>query len=743
MKPALAGALAAAALASASRGDTMQSSPQLANVQAVFYVCAASGDDANSGDEAAPFRTIPRAQGAVRETIAAGMTGDVVVHLRGGVYYLDAALHFDARDSGRDGHQVIYRSYPGERAEIVGGRPVSGWEHVGDGLYRAPMPKDRVFWALFENGQWCPPAREPNEGYLRAADGSQTAEGTTVTFAEGDLPEPFDWRHARVAIWAGAFHEGNNYDWWETIAPIEEVDWDTRTIRLATRTYWNASKGNRYYVMGAKAFLDQPGEWHLDRDEGALYYRPRRTPIEEQCIVAPTTKSVIRVEGESMDRLAENIVFQDLVLSQSDAPGTFAPGVAASTQGLVYMRNARNISLRDCHIYGAGGNGVSFEQYNQGHVVSGCLIEEVGYCAVMVLGFWPGGGPFNSPAEAFVNRGHTITDNYLRGGGRRVGHGSGVWIHHSGENEVSYNLIEDMPRYGVELLGSSYEFMKPAPERGHDGVYYGQTVTWENHMEFIHTRGNRIVFNELRDLMKNGQDGGAITAWGTGTGNVISDNLIHSMNAFWSQNHGILIGIYLDDAAKHFTVTRNVVARLSGSDMVYPFLIKGVHNVVSNNIAADNQARASFYMIKAGLAGLPDSVPGVEDEPVEHATFTRNIAYQRGGSTVYQFYPWTDTMVAESDHNVFYHPDGAYQVVIDWRPVPWEEWRRLLGGKYDQHSVLADPEFTDPEHFDYRLRPGSPALALGFEEIDLSRVGPRPGFRFAAQIEQANRRFGR
>jgi hypothetical protein len=48
-----------------------------------------------------------------------------------------------------------------------------------------------------------------------------------------------------------------------------------------------------------------------------------------------------------------------------------------------------------------------------------------------------------------------------------------------------------------------------------------------------------------------------------------------------------------------------------------------------------------------------------------------------------------------------------------------------LGGQ-DKHSVVADPQFTDAAKHDYTLQPGSPALKLGFQQIAISKVGPRP-----------------
>ena len=41
----------------------------------------------------------------------------------------------------------------------------------------------------------------------------------------------------------------------------------------------------------------------------------------------------------------------------------------------------------------------------------------------------------------------------------------------------------------------------------------------------------------------------------------------------------------------------------------------------------------------------------------------------------------------------------------------------------DRDKYAADPKFVDPDNFDFRLQPDSPALALGFRPIDISTAG--------------------
>jgi hypothetical protein len=51
----------------------------------------------------------------------------------------------------------------------------------------------------------------------------------------------------------------------------------------------------------------------------------------------------------------------------------------------------------------------------------------------------------------------------------------------------------------------------------------------------------------------------------------------------------------------------------------------------------------------------------------------------------------------------------------------WESWKSL---GMDQHSVVADPLFENPEKDDYRLKPGSPAFQFGFKQIPVEKIGP-------------------
>jgi len=72
-----------------------------------FYVSPTGSDEAD-GSEAAPFKTIPRAQEEVRK-YNQNMKGDIVINLMPGNYFIEERLDFDIADSGSNGYDVRWR----------------------------------------------------------------------------------------------------------------------------------------------------------------------------------------------------------------------------------------------------------------------------------------------------------------------------------------------------------------------------------------------------------------------------------------------------------------------------------------------------------------------------------------------------------------------------------------------------------------------------------------------------------
>jgi len=67
-------------------------------------------------------------------------------------------------------------------------------------------------------------------------------------------------------------------------------------------------------------------------------------------------------------------------------------------------------------------------------------------------------GNQTTAAETYVNHHHVIDSNVLHNVGRLNAGAAGVWLHASGENHVTRNLINRSPRNGVGTFGKPHDY---------------------------------------------------------------------------------------------------------------------------------------------------------------------------------------------------------------------------------------------------------------------------------------------
>ena len=193
------------------------------------------------------------------------------------------------------------------------------------------------------------------------------------------------------------------------------------------------------------------------------------------------------------------------------------------------------------------------------------------------------------------------------------------------------------------------------------------------------------------------------------------NNWIHDIPA---QN--INASIRCDDDQHDTTIEDNVIARVCGEGIIF----KG-KTTVRNNILYDIRDQTpdgTPCVHKRGYLVLPYG-------PVDGSIVQRNVFVSRTAGQSLLFERTAPApknrgnitpavlRTCEADYNLYFNTAEA-----GWGQKHLEAQRRF---GIEQHSLEADPQFTDPAKDDFRLKSDSPARRLGFEPIEMPRIGPR------------------
>ena len=95
-----------------------------------------------------PFATIARARDEVRNKVAAGLTRDLLVLIRGGTYEQAATLAFGPKDSGTEKCSITYSAYPGEEVIVSGGQEGNFELQNLSAIRTTPMGERETFEAV-------------------------------------------------------------------------------------------------------------------------------------------------------------------------------------------------------------------------------------------------------------------------------------------------------------------------------------------------------------------------------------------------------------------------------------------------------------------------------------------------------------------------------------------------------------------------------------------------------------------
>jgi hypothetical protein len=644
------------------------------SVQATLYV-SPNGNDGDPGTQRQPLRTLQGARDRVRIMDRSG-TRDVVVLFKAGDYFIDSTVRFGRKDSGTNGGRITYKNWDEKgSANFIGGRTLTAWKDEGKGVYSTQL--DRNVYALYENDQPAVMAREPDEGYHEF---ESVVDFSHLKFRK-DHYGHFDCRGAAVRLWA---------HWIPAKIAIQDIDFNSRIITLG-QPYagnlkgtvwdddWAARTRTRFYIYNSRSFLDRPGEFYMDHTSHRLYYKPRRTPIDQQTIIAATVDWLINVDG------ASDIQFEGLTFKVSNGLLEVVPSLPLDSNirgGLIHLGDAQNVVIRYCRLLNSGQNGVIVEGDVDKCVIYGNLITRTVSGGVRFVGG--------------NNRDNIIENNY---------------VHHVGEGIYVRNSVGDMIRQNL---------IHDVDENGFKSLYVERQTVSYNDISRVGLDGtDSDAAGIYTNCTAGGPDGGHVT---------IDHNLLHDIAHNGHPGYPSA-AIYLDmDGVYNCTLTNNVIYNITHKYAVH---VRGPNHVVRNNIIdSDGPDLLPPFTV---LAGYKLANVAVDEPPIHNHNYTyeNNIVWSSSGA-IFRIRGRVDERTFKRvDNNVYYNPDGTYS----FRQMTLDNWRQM---GLDARTKFADPLFVDREKHDYLLKPDSPALALGFQQIDISEIGLKQDFPYKDEGKPIN-----
>ncbi|MDO4628193.1 MAG: right-handed parallel beta-helix repeat-containing protein [Planctomycetia bacterium] len=669
----------------------------------------------------AEIKTLEDALNHVAEIRKTDKTTPLALRVAPGDYMPGKTLKFTAEYTSIDMAPLfIYAADFSKKPRIHGGAPITNWQKTtfngrSDVWYAdvsALELKGRPN-ILCLNGQRYRFARWPNlepaypytSGYT-PADMRRKSKDTLEGFYEDELQiRPEDvraWAHpedARVVAYPRHGYHTRTINIREIKDGVMYLDCKHTEITHHLHL-WNC-----WYVENVAEELDAPGEWYYDPRAQKVYLIPLEgVDLNNSVVTVAQSGPVIQFEKCGNCTFAGLEIVgganQGIEILDSDYLNFRACTIHDIGSTGVWIRGAF-VEVTDCDLYNCASYGIFLHSYHTDRLVTG-------------------------------RNGVVLENNYI--------HDCHCGIFNAGQGtRISHNLIHDTRTSAISGYGRFCD----------------------------------ISYNRIRHSCIMADDTGALydSGWGGGCQtkiryNWISDTIGHKFSGgnhtfFWDA----ACGIYFDETSGGADVYGNLIARahMGGMHLHCARWLNVYNNIFVSNASTPTSIYSRQLSIsdwnKTGFGGgrrdlhvgeynwiikmdpnwaqFPsisqdantDAIYADDGAMMMGNKFQNNIFYYPGQSGSGRMLNASSLNLKENvfNKNVYWsgrEPNGKIKEV--WMNTGREDgmtYQSWLDAGQDADSVVEDPLFVNPSKDDYRLKPDSPALKLGFVELPFDEMG--------------------
>ena len=588
---------------------------------ATDYYVSINGNDSNHGkspDKA--FATIERVNQLKLKP------GDNILFERGGLFFGELVLVH----SGKPEKPITIAAYGEGKAKSVltGAVSLTEWENVKGNLFRCTV--SLPVKQLYSGNSYLPQGHLPNQGYF-----FMDQDGGRETLIDSELDNYTDLVGATVRV------QTVNWQWENR----EIIEFESGKIKLDSQLWHPTQKDFGYYLENKLAFVDQPGEWFYNAEEGKLYL------MWEGDIKTAGIGAVVSENGIDIGEGLSNIVIKDLTIEKYSNAAVNV-GMGASTIsvsgneiadievfGVSLGKGCESCNVLNNVIKDVQGRGITTLQPRNCKFV-GNKIRRIGMVA---------GRGFNG-----VNSGVGICmeNRESRDAENRVA---------AGNNLIAKNRVDSTGYGGIRA----------------DGAF------------------NTIEYNVVRDAVLTMNDGAGIYTWGSNYNyshhsifrkNVVVD--VHGNTESCAGHHKIICALYMDNYSNNSLIEDNVfVCEETG--------------IILNDLSHSHTVRGN--KVYGANTGISYSVwrNRITDDTIRgNYHVTNNIMYSKGGDARlidYSNHIMANYKMGVLDSNLYISPVshdlfstmknyGTYKVTTDFTI---NAWREKIG--YDLNSKVIGP----------------------------------------------------